>query len=250
MVAGSGQPTTRQPGKGTAQTGLGSGKKGSQGTPQERISRKQQAEDTRRKLAETALRLFAERGYERVAVDDICREAGVSKGTFYVYFASKDQVLVEELLDLDRFYLDSLPEIDKADTGIARLLAFGRYSLRHISALGKDYIKAAYSSQMAPGRGPSSLASRERGSYEVALRLVREAQEGGALRCDLSSEEIALALVRAIRGIVIEWCLNDGGFDLEREGEPLLGILLDGLKAREERTGKRAPASTGRKRRG
>ncbi len=227
----------------------GTGTKAPSRAPAGKTPRKQRAENTRRKLADTALRLYASRGYDRVAVDDICREAGVSKGTFYVHFATKDQVLVEEFLALDRFYLDSLPQIDRIDTGIGRLLAFGRYSLRHISGLGKDYIKAAYSSQMAPGRGPSLLASRERASHGIALRLVREAQESGELRSDLQAEEIALSLVRAIRGIVVEWCLLDGGFDLERAGEPLLGILLDGLKARGEKAAGGRPASPARKRR-
>lgn len=251
MGAGTGQRTAQR----GSQQGMteseidGSKKAGRQGKPGEKISRKQQAENTRRRLADTALRLYASKGYDRVAVDDICREAGVSKGTFYVYFASKDQVLVEQFLALDRFYLDSLPEIGNIDTVTGRLLAFGRYSLRHISGLGKDYLKAAYSSQMAPGRGPSPLASEERASYEIALGLVREAQEGGELRSDLPAEEIARALVRAIRGTVIEWCLLDGGFDLEQAGEPLLTILLDGLRPREEKSGKGPAASRGRKRR-
>lgn len=196
----------------------------------EKLSRKQQAEETRRKLAETALRLYASKGYDRVAVDDICRQAGVSKGTFYVHFKSKDQVLVEEFLELDRFYLDSLAEIAGLGTGVERLLALGRTSLRHLSGLGKDYLKAALSSQIAPSRGPSPLASKARASYKVALRLVREAQKEGELRGDLSSEEITLALVRAVRGIVFEWCLLDGRFDLEREGETLLRVLTDGLR--------------------
>jgi len=200
----------------------------------ERISRKQQAEITRRKVAETALLLFSEKGYDRVAVDDICREAGVSKGTFYVYFKSKDQVLVEEFLDLDRFYLDSLKEIGEIESSVERLMALGRYSLRHLSGLGKDYLKAAFSSQISPGRGPSPVASRARASYKVTLRLVREAQKRGELRSDLSSEEIALALVRSIRGIVFEWCLLDGRFDLEQEGESLLKILTDGLRPPEK----------------
>ncbi|MEW6554129.1 MAG: TetR/AcrR family transcriptional regulator [Actinomycetota bacterium] len=249
MGARPSQQTARQPGKKTALKQVG-GETARQGMPGERISRKQQAENTRRKVAETALRLYASRGFDQVAVDDICREAGVSKGTFYVHFSSKDQVLVEEFLGLDRHYLDFLPETARTGTATGRLLAFGRYSLRHISSLGKDYIKAAYSSQAAPGRGPSPLASRERASYLIALRLVMEAQESGELRRDLSAEEITLALVRAIRGVVIEWCLLDGGFDLEQAGGPLLEIMLNGLKPREGTATKGRPASPGRKGRG
>lgn len=251
MGAGSSQGTKRQRASivNTARAASG-GDKGRVNTPGEKLTRKQQAEATRRKLADMALRLFASRGYDQVVVDDICREAGVSKGTFYVHFASKDQVLVEEFLALDRSYLDTLPEIEGIDSGIGRLLAFGRYSLRHIAGLGKDYIKVAYSSQMAPGRGPSPLVSQERASHQIALRLVREAQEGGELRSDLPAGEIALALVRAIRGIVVEWCLTDGGFDLEQAGEPLLTIMLDGLRPREGRAAATEPDPPGRKRRG
>lgn len=185
-----------------------------------------------------------------MAVDDICREAGVSKGTFYVHFASKDQVVVDELLALDRSYLDALPELGDIETAIGRLEALGRYSLRHISGLGKGYIKAAYSSQMAPGRGHSPLASRDRASHLITLRLVREAQESGELRRDLPAEEIALALTRATRGIVIEWCLTDGGFDLEKAGGPMLAILMDGLRARKGDTPPGETATPAPKRRG
>jgi len=46
-------------------------------------------------VAETALRLFRERGYEHVSVDDIIAATGTSKGTFYHYFKSKDELLGE-----------------------------------------------------------------------------------------------------------------------------------------------------------
>lgn len=251
MGAGTGQRTSQRGSQHGMTKSLSDGsKKGRQGKPADKPSRKQQAENTHRKLADAALRLFASEGYDHVVVDDICREVGVSKGTFYVHFASKDQVLVEEFLALDRSYTDTLVDIDKIDTGAERLLAFGRFSLRHISNLGKDYIKAAYSSQIAPGRGPSALASPARASHEIALRLVMEAQEEGGLRCDLPAEVIATVLVRMIRGIVIDWCLLDGGFDLEREGEQLLEILLDGLKPRVDKAGKRIQSTPGRKGRG
>jgi protoporphyrinogen oxidase/AcrR family transcriptional regulator len=49
----------------------------------------------RAKVAETALRMFAERGYAHVSVDDIIEATGTSKGTFYHYFSSKEELLCE-----------------------------------------------------------------------------------------------------------------------------------------------------------
>ncbi|WP_274651917.1 FAD-dependent oxidoreductase [Paenibacillus humicola] len=46
-------------------------------------------------VVETALKLFRERGFEQVSVDEIIHATGTSKGTFYHYFKSKDELLVE-----------------------------------------------------------------------------------------------------------------------------------------------------------
>jgi AcrR family transcriptional regulator len=50
---------------------------------------------TRRLIAETAARLFAERGYERVSVSDVAREAEVAEQTVYNYFPAKEQLVTD-----------------------------------------------------------------------------------------------------------------------------------------------------------
>src|SRR6202044_83522 len=50
---------------------------------------------TRRLIADTAARLFAERGYERVAVSDVAREAEVAEQTVYNYFPTKERLVTD-----------------------------------------------------------------------------------------------------------------------------------------------------------
>jgi len=59
---------------------------------------------TRRVIADAAARLFAERGYEQVAVSDVAREAEVSEQTVYNYFQTKAQLVT----DLDQDFQDQL----------------------------------------------------------------------------------------------------------------------------------------------
>ncbi|MEB2346272.1 MAG: TetR/AcrR family transcriptional regulator [Deltaproteobacteria bacterium] len=54
-------------------------------------------EARRTALAEVALKLWAERGFDRTPVAAIAREAGIAKGTFYLYFESKGALLLEVL---------------------------------------------------------------------------------------------------------------------------------------------------------
>ena len=49
----------------------------------------------RREIAETIRDILTEGGLEELTVDDICRANGISKGTFYHYFTSKEQLLDE-----------------------------------------------------------------------------------------------------------------------------------------------------------
>ena len=54
-------------------------------------------EARRSALADVALKLWAERGFDQTSVAAIAREAGVAKGTFYIYFESKQALLLEVL---------------------------------------------------------------------------------------------------------------------------------------------------------
>jgi AcrR family transcriptional regulator len=54
-------------------------------------------EARRAALAEGALKLWAERGFDQTPVEAIAREAGIAKGTFYLYFESKGALLLEVL---------------------------------------------------------------------------------------------------------------------------------------------------------
>jgi AcrR family transcriptional regulator len=52
------------------------------------------SKQTKEKIVQAAIRLFQERGYEKTTSNDIATEAGVSVGSFYVYFTDKRQLLL------------------------------------------------------------------------------------------------------------------------------------------------------------
>lgn len=58
----------------------------------------QRSEETRSKIIESAIKLFSTRGFNAASVDDICKDAGISKGAFYHHFETK-QALFLALLD-------------------------------------------------------------------------------------------------------------------------------------------------------
>src|SRR5512135_1945561 len=73
------------------------------------------SEETRSRILDAAIKLFSSRGYNQASVDDICREAGISKGAFYHHFKSK-QALFLALLDGWLEFVDNAIEASKDQT--------------------------------------------------------------------------------------------------------------------------------------
>ena len=58
---------------------------------------------TKRKIFETSMKLFAEKGYEATSIEEITATVGVAKGTLYYHFSSKEEIfnfLIEEGMKL------------------------------------------------------------------------------------------------------------------------------------------------------
>lgn len=207
--------------------------------PKKITPRVQQGLNTRQKIFETALALFAKKGYERVTVDDICAKSGVTKGAFYNHFASKDQIMVENFVRIDQYYQEILAEIDSLDSSLEKVKAFSGHSMKYISGMGVNNVRALFHSQIAPGKKNSAIMSRKRPLYKISQKLVREAQQNGEIREDLDSAEITDMVIRCSRGVIYDWCLANGKFDLEATGTKLLAALIKGLQKDAPGTGNR-----------
>lgn len=106
----------------------------------ERRQRKKQ--QTRELIADTAARLFAERGYEQVAIVDIARAADLSEQTIYNHFPSKEQLV----LDLDQHLSDRLTELICARPP-------GTTSAAAIRAEARTFVNSIRSTPLAQARG-------------------------------------------------------------------------------------------------
>src|SRR4051794_19106708 len=86
--------------------------------------RERKKQQTRELLAETARRLFSERGFERVSVAEIAREADVSEKTVFNYFPTKEDLVYWRL---ETFEAELLETIRSREPGESLLAAFGRF---------------------------------------------------------------------------------------------------------------------------
>src|SRR6266545_2502422 len=97
--------------------------------------RERKKEQTRQLIAETARRLFSERGFERVTVAEVARAAEVSQQTVFNYFPTKEDLVYWRLQSFEDELLSTIR--DRAP-GESVLTAFGRFLLVPRGLLASD----------------------------------------------------------------------------------------------------------------
>ena len=94
-------------------------------------TRQLQAQRTRRKLYECALDVFRREGVATCRIDDIAKMAGVSRGTFYFHFPTKEHVLLERMRETEEVICDAIEELPH-DAPTDRILAMLNEQLTQI----------------------------------------------------------------------------------------------------------------------
>lgn len=188
-------------------------------------------QERREALIEAAWRCAGRKGFSDLTVDEICAEAGVSKGAFYGYFDSKQDLLLA-LLDDDAAQLEAVAEtLQRARLqGIERLRRFTRAMLQR----GEDRARVQVRADLWAAAS-TDQAVRERLSLSVAHRRARlrrwieEAVRQGALR-EIPTNAFASILLALGDGLFLHGGMDLSAFRWQNIGKAL-DVLLQGVSA-------------------
>jgi len=193
-------------------------------------SRQLKALETKKILFETAIALFAEKGYDEVSVDEIVSKARTSKGTFYTYFDAKDRVLIEQFKRVDENHENIYNNFRKEQTATEKLLGFVKQTYTFVAKeMGEEIIKVVYISQIKYNSEKLYVTDESRALYRVVGKIIAEGRENGEFRNDISVGELTKMVIRCLRGTLYEWCLYDGNFDLVDDGQRFFSIFIKGI---------------------
>lgn len=175
-----------------------------------RISRKEQAEQTRLLVFNTALQLLEGKEFEQITVRDIVKAAGVSIGTFYKYFHSKLDVYYETYEQADDYFADRVaPMLVQPDVCQRVLMYFDQYAAYSCEHTSMTLTKILYNSS-----NNKFLRQSDHGMQPVLCDVLQKGIEDGQLMPDESAVQLAEFLMVAARGLVYDWCIHDGSYPL------------------------------------
>ena len=185
---------------------------------------------TKKKIVSAAWKLFYEQGYDDTTVDDIIRESGTSKGSFYHYFEGKDALLSTLSLLFDEKYEELMETMDDGMDSFDKLLFLNIELFTMIeNTVPLELLARMYSTQLIT-RGDKHLLDRNRTYYKVLRKITLEGQERGELRSDMSVNEMTKLYALCERALLYDWCICEGDYSLKKYARDMMLRFLRDLR--------------------
>ncbi|MCK4989618.1 MAG: TetR/AcrR family transcriptional regulator [Bacteroidales bacterium] len=182
-------------------------------------------------ILETGKVLFWKFGYKRVTIEEVCKEAGVSKMTYYKYFANKIELVKTIMDNILRVSLDKYKNIMASDIPypekVVEMIHLKKDQIENMSSeFFKDYLQSG---------DPELISYLEQLSGESMQMFVddfRKAQENGDIRQDLKIE-----FIMYVMNHLVEMAQEDALLNMYDEPQDLVmeitNFLFYGILNRE-----------------
>ena len=166
-------------------------------------------EKTAKMISDTSMKLFQQKGYAAVSVNEICAACGIARSTFYSFFNGKDSVVAYALGSARADATADFASVLCADNDFERMmLLFGRY-VDNGWELTSELLRVELD-------GRANFFGSIHAFDDWFTRLVRNCQNSGIFRnASPAGELVALGIQLAIAR-TFDWCCKKGGFNLSR----------------------------------
>lgn len=166
-------------------------------------------------------------GYENLSIKNICEEAGVSNGSFYHHFKTKD--------DLLSYYIENQPTLNPDLLELPKNIKEAKDAIIHVYLNYVEYCRELGVEFMAGYYNPHNQALnptiRTERPYPIVTvqHYLERAVEANAVRLNLPISDVTTDIRMIVIGNVFEWSMRNGEADFEGNMERTLSHYLDGV---------------------
>lgn len=191
--------------------------------------RESRAQATREKLLEAAIELVNQYGMKYLTVRNICEEAGLSTGSFYNLFDSKDDLVFYYLQNVFTSYKQKAEEDASTYSSLEKVALIYRFYIQCVLETGLEFITGLY----AANTNPTFNFLERDPENEMVLDRVKdyliEGKAAGEVRSDVDINTALLRIGVIITGNIYYWCVFEGRIDLASHTDAMLQDYLRSL---------------------
>ena len=189
----------------------------------------QRSEETRSKIISSAIKLFSTRGFNAASVDDICREAQISKGAFYHHFESK-QALFLALLDGWLQTIDNAIESSR-DKTVPETFAQMTEAFPYLFETAGEGLPMFLEFWLQASRDEkiwqASIAPYRRYQKHFTALIQKGVEEGSFV--DVDPELASRMILSTAMGLLLQSLLDPNGAKWEKVARDSTNLLVNGL---------------------
>lgn len=189
--------------------------------------------DKSQQIIDAAIRVFARNGYYNSRVSDIAKEAGIAAGTIYLYFKTKDEILVTLFREQMAGFVARLRKAISVEPDALRKLR--RLIALHFQVLESNPdLAEVVQVELRQGhkffRGAS--AHEVAAYFALIASVLEEGVEAGLFRKDLPIKVATKLLFGAMDQMTTSWVLGKRRYRLSETADAVADIFLRGVAAR------------------
>lgn len=157
-------------------------------------------------IRDAAIKLFVERGVDRVTMQDVATEAGLSAGAIYRYFPNKERLFRDVFAHCSEMGERAYQSAEGAESPLEALHIIGRTIWdRMVTEEGRRETAVAFETALEDYRSPPELRAERREAmshkFDKLEFLVREGQKGGQIDPTLDAAAVAMMLPAVAAGM-------------------------------------------------
>lgn len=194
----------------------------------------QNNKSTEDRIMEHAIKLFLKKGYHGTTIDDITRSARLTKGSFYWYFKSKEDMLKRILLDFEHLFLDkliqSISAVEEGTLGkIAKFVRFTSAFAYYNPEL--CVVFTTLSGELVGTRHKIETEIRRiyKKYQDFLAEIMVQGIKEGVIKKDLNPDLVASVIIAFHNGILFQWFMNKGRIDERAYVDTFKRVLLKGI---------------------
>jgi TetR/AcrR family fatty acid metabolism transcriptional regulator len=189
--------------------------------------------DKRDAILRAATEVFACHGFFQAQVADVARAAGVAAGTVYLYFRSKDDILISIF---ERTMRDAIAEARAALDGVADpRQRLARVARLHLERLGRDRdLAVVFQVEL---RQSTKFMERFSSTFlRDYIGMIRQAvvdgQKAGLFRQDINPTTVAKMFFGALDEMATNWILSRRRYALAADADAVIDLFINGVAAK------------------
>ena len=175
--------------------------------------RQENALKTRQKLIDTAEDLLKANGFNALCVEDITKAAGVAKGTFYVYFKHKEDIVAEICRGYFKEIETQINKMSGSDL-IEKLSLYFDNFMKAVELYGINICREWIRGTIDPNTAPDNT-DMSKWQYDVDMlkNIMNNAIKNKELKENTPVELLTHLIISELYGMMTCWCMSDGVFE-------------------------------------